>query len=117
MNEILEDFRNNKSGVSYPDCIKQNVHAQAFYGVILPVINEEEEYRVDLIGEIATKITDIVIKHTKVDWNNNVDIHNAIKQDIEDMLYYYYDTDLIKLSYEKIDEIIEKVINVALKRF
>ena len=34
MVKILYDYRNNNSGMSYPQAIKGNVHAQAFYGVI-----------------------------------------------------------------------------------
>lgn len=117
MNKILNDFRANKSGISYPKCIEQSVHAQAFYGVILPIINDTEEYDIDLIGEIAIKISEIIQEHTKVDWNNNADIHNAIAQDIDDMFYDYDKSGIIKLTFDKIDKITENVTIVALKRF
>lgn len=117
MSKILNDFRQNKSGISYPKCIEQSVHAQAFYGVILPIINEVEKYEIDLIGEIAIRIAEIIQEHTKVDWTNNVDIHNAIAQDIDDMFYDYEKSGKISLPLEKIDKIIENVTTVALKRF
>ncbi len=117
MSRILEDFRNNKSGISYPHCIKQSAHAQAFYGVILPIINDEKKYELDLIGEVAANITDIITEHTKVDWNNNVDIHNRIAQSIDDMFYDYEEKGLIELPYEKVEKIIENVMTVAIKRF
>ena len=117
MNKILNDFRANKSGISYPKCIEQSVHAQAFYGVILPIINDNEEYEIELIGEVATRIAEIIQEHTKVDWTNNVDIHHAIAQDIDDMFYDYEKSGLICLSLDKVDKIIENVTTVALKRF
>lgn len=117
ISKILDDFRTNKSGISYPKSIQQSVHAQAFYGVILPIINENEEYDINLIGEIAIKIAEIIQEHTKVDWNNNVDIHNNIAQDIDDMFYEYEKQGVIKLSFDKIDKVTENVTTVALKRF
>ena len=34
MKSIMEDYHAGKSIVSYPESIKHNVHAQAFYGVL-----------------------------------------------------------------------------------
>lgn len=117
MSKILNDFRNNRSDISYPECIKQSVNAQAFYGVILPIINGNEDVDINLIGEIAVKISEIIQKHTKVDWSRNIDIHNIIAQDIDDMFYEYEKDKIIKLDYDKIDKIIENVTTVALKRY
>lgn len=118
MSKILDDYRNNNSGVSYPECIKHSVNAQAFYGVILPIIDEKENVDINLIGEIAVKISEIIEKHTKVDWSRNVDIHNEIEQDIDDMFYDYEKANIIKLDYNnQISKIIENVISVALKRY
>ena len=113
----MNDFRENKSGIIYPEAIKRSVHAQAFYGVILPILNENEEYDIEFIGDIAIKIAKIVQEHTKVDWSGNTDIHNAIAQDIDDLFYELEKDNKIKLPYEKIDKIIENVTTVALKRF
>lgn len=116
MSKILDDFRSNNSGISYPNCIKQSIHAQAFYGVILPIINENDNVDINLIGEIAVKIADIIQRHTKVDWNTNPDIHKHIAQDIEDMLCDDYEN-IINHDFDKIDKIIENVTTIALKRF
>lgn len=117
MNKILNDFRENKSGVSYPQAIKGNVNAQAFYGVILPIINENEEYSIDTVGDVALRIADIIAKLTKVDWSNNIEIHNNIAQDIDDLFWTLEKDGIIKLTYDQIDKIIENVKAVALKRF
>lgn len=117
MTKILQDFRTNRSGISYPKSIEQSIHAQAFYGVILPIINDAEEYDIELVGDIAVKIAEIIQKHTKIDWKNNVDIHKAIAQDIDDMFFDYKNDGSIELPYDKVDKIIENVTTVALKRF
>jgi type I restriction enzyme R subunit len=116
MKDILADFRANKSGVTYPEAVKQNVHAQAFYGVILPIINEVADFDINLIGEVALDIADIIERCTKVDWENNVNIHNEIAQEIDD-LFWSYEKKGLKLPYEQVEKIIENVKTVAVKRF
>ncbi len=117
--KILDDFRQNRSGVSYPTNIKMNVHAQAFYGVILPIINDgvSENYDIELIGDISLKIAMIVQERTKVDWSENKDVHNQIAQDIDDLFYDLKNDGIIDVPYEKVEKIIENVTIVALKRF
>ena len=111
-----DDYRANRSGISYPENIKQNVHAQAFYGVILPIINENTYHDLNIIGEIALKITEIIQNWAKVDWANNIDIHKKIDQDIDD-LFGEYEHKGIKLEYQSVEKIMENVKKVAIKRF
>ena len=40
--EHSEDYRSGKSSVSYPERIKHNVHAQAFYGVITALFDDAQ---------------------------------------------------------------------------
>lgn len=119
MREIMEDYRSGRSSVSYPESIKNNVHAQAFYGVLTAIFDSEgkETISPDFSAEIALEITDIISRHSQVDWTNNTTIHNRIAQDIDD-LFYKYETDRgLKLSFDTIDKIIENVKTVALRRF
>ena len=116
MTKILDDFRSNRSGLNYPENIKQNVHAQAFYGVILPIINEKEYHDINIIGDIALKIAEIIKTWAKVDWENNIDIHNKIAQAIDD-LFWEYESKGVKLDYQDVEKIIENVKTVAIKRF
>lgn len=116
MTKILEDYRANRSGLNYPENVKQNVHAQAFYGVILPIINENAYHDLNIIGEIALKIAGIIKNWAKVDWVNNTDVHNRIAQDIDD-LFWENESKGIKLDYQDVEKIIEKVKTVAIKRF
>ena len=116
MTKILDDFRSNRSGLNYPENIKQNVHAQAFYGVILPIINEKEYHDINIIGDIALKIAEIIKTWAKLDWENNIDIHNKIAQAIDD-LFWEYESKGVKLDYQDVEKIIENVKTVAIKRF
>lgn len=91
MRTIMEDYHAGKSTVTYPESIKNNVHAQAFYGVLSAVFDEAKEAEVspDFVAEIAEEITKIVANHSQVDWTNNKTIHDRISQDIDDLFYDY----------------------------
>lgn len=119
MRSILEDYRSGRSSVSYPERIKHNVHAQAFYGVITALFDDAqvEGMTPDFAAEIAEEITAIIAKHSCVDWTNNQTIHNRISQDIDDLFYAYEKSRGMVLSFDLIDKVIENVKTVALRRF
>ena len=119
MRTIMEDYHTGKSTVTYPESIKNNVHAQAFYGVLSAVFDEAKEAEIspDFAAEIAEEITKIVANHSQVDWTNNKTIHDRISQDIDDLFYDYEKERGLKLSFDTIDKIIENVKTVALRRF
>lgn len=119
MRTIMEDYHAGKSTVTYPESIKNNVHAQAFYGVLSAVFDEAKEAEIspDFAAEIAEEITKIVANHSQVDWTNNKTIHDRISQDIDDLFYDYEKERGLKLSFDTLDKIIENVKTVALRRF
>ena len=119
MRSIMEDYIAGKSTISYPESIKNNVHAQAFYGVLAAIFDGEKGICIepDFVAEVSEEITKIIAKHSRVDWTNNKTIHDRISQDIDD-LFYGYEKDLgLELSFDIIDKIIENVKTVALRRF
>lgn len=119
MRSIMEDYHTGKSSVSYPESIKHNVHAQAFYGVISALFDDAqvEGMTAEFAAEIAVEITAIIAKHSQVDWTNNQTIHDRISQDIDDLFYEYEKKKGLVLEFELIDKIIENVKTVALRRF
>ncbi len=119
MRTIMEDYHAGKSTVSYPERIKSNVHAQAFYGVLNAIFDEvkNETITPDFVAEVAEAITRIIASHSQVDWTNNKTIHDRISQDIDDLFYDYEKNYGLALSFEMIDKIIDNVKTVALRRF
>lgn len=119
MRTIMEDYHAGKSTVSYPERIKTNVHAQAFYGVLAALFDEVEDEQItpDFVAEVSEEITKIVASHSQVDWTNNKTIHDRISQDIDDLFYQYEKERGLKLSFDLIDKIIDNVKTVALRRF
>lgn len=120
MEDIMNKYRGNKDDTSYPEPIKNNENAQAFYGVVNDIVKESNaEYRTDGdgLGNVALEIDNVIKENSKVDWYENVDVHNKIAQEIDDILYAYTQKNGIEIPFEDIDKIIEKVKNVALKRY
>ena len=119
MRSIMEDYRSGKSTVSYPEAIKNNVHAQAFYGVLAAIFDEVQDDTItpDFVAEVSIEITAIIAKHSQVDWTNNKTIHDRISQDIDDLFYEYEKARGLILSFDIIDKVIENVKTVALRRF
>ena len=119
MRTIMGDYHAGRSTVSYPERIKNNVHAQAFFGVLTALFDEVEDERItpDFVAEVSEEITKIVASHSQVDWTNNKTIHDRISQDIDDLFYKYEKEQGLKLSFDLIDKIIDNVKTVALRRF
>lgn len=119
MRTIMEDYHAGRSTVSYPERIKNNVHAQAFYGVLTALFDEVEDEQItpDFVAEVSEEITKIVASHSQVDWTNNKTIHDRISQDIDDLFYKYEKERGLKLSFDLIDKIIDNIKTVALRRF
>ncbi|MBQ9423244.1 MAG: type I restriction endonuclease subunit R [Pyramidobacter sp.] len=120
MQEILADYGAGKSSVQYPQRIKNDVNAQAFYGVICAQLDgmpQAAAVDADFAAEIAQEITQIVASHSQVDWSENRTIHNRIAQDIDDLFFRYEKERGLKLPFETVDKIIENVKTVALRRF
>ena len=119
MRTIMGDYHAGRSTVSYPARIKNNVHAQAFFGVLTALFDEVEDERItpDFVAEVSEEITKIVASHSQVDWTNNKTIHDRISQDIDDLFYKYEKERGLKLSFDLIDKVIDNVKTVALRRF
>lgn len=119
MREIMEDYRKGVSNIVYPEKIKGNAHAQAFYGVVCAILDESIDVakNVDVVGDVSIKIAEIVKKHDTVDWQTNPEIHHKIAQEIDDMFYELDINGIMSVDFDTIDKIIENVLTVALRRF
>ena len=119
MTKIMEEYRSGKTELKYPERIKDNVHAQAFYGVVSAILDEViplSENR-DIVADLSADITDIIKEYSKVDWTSNIDIHKKISHALDDLLYDYSDNNNWNLSFEIMDKIIDNFKTIALRRF
>ncbi len=119
MRSIMEDYSSGKDRTHYPERIKTNAHAQAFYGVLRAHLDEvvNERLTPDVVAELAETITNIIARHNQVDWSENETIHSRIAQQIDDLFYEYETKRGIHIALDTVDQIIEQVKIVAINRF
>ncbi|MDA2631656.1 type I restriction endonuclease subunit R [Bacillus cereus] len=121
MKDIMKDYRKGESNDDYPEVIKENQNAQAFYGVTKDIISEVIEtsasYGLDSLGDLAIKMDEVIKEHQKVDWHNNIEIHNRIAQNLDDLLFDFAEEHNTEIDYDTIDKIIEQIKAVALRRY
>lgn len=104
---------------AFPDEIKHNENAKAFYGVADSVLGHlaiDDEKARKISAAIATKIDDIIRELKVVDWKNNQDTQNDIRNEIDDYLYALRETEAVDLDVDSMDKIIEESIEIAKKR-
>lgn len=100
-----------------PDSIKGNDEACAYFGAVKSCFAESDIYE-SLLNDIAEKtalaIKNSIEKNWKVDFWNDDDAQNAVKNEIDDFLYdSIRDAHGIDLSTKQMDEIIHSTIKVA----
>lgn len=119
MTKIMEEYRSGSTELTYPDRIKDNVHAQAFYGVVSAILDDVLSLadNRDKVADLSADIADIISEYSKVDWTSNTDIHKKISHALDDLLYDYSDNNGWDLSFETMDKIIDNVKTIALRRF
>ncbi len=117
--EIAESIR-NRSGDSLPEKLRNHDVAKAFYGVILEPLGrhaaEQGEGR-ELSADAALKIDDIIQAERIVSWTSNADVQNRMKNQIEDYLHELKQETGIPLTFEDMDLILEKCLDIARRRY
>ncbi|WP_085992163.1 type I restriction endonuclease subunit R [Oceanobacillus senegalensis] len=118
MKDIMKDYRKGETDDDYPDVIKENRNAQAFYGVTKDIMSEVKEETAEYnLGGLALKMDNIIKEHQKVDWHDNIEIHNRIAQELDDLLFDFSKEQNVDLDFDTIDKIIEQIKTVALRRY
>lgn len=117
--EIAESIR-NRTGDSLPDKLRNHDVAKAFYGVILEPLGrhaaEPGEGR-ELSADAALKIEEIIQAERIVSWTSNADVQNRMKNQIEDYLHDLKQELGLSLTFEDIDLILEKCLDIARRRY
>ena len=103
-----------------PDKLSGNEDAMAYFGVIKPFL-EKHEANIETLEaaaiDTAIAIIGILDKHKKVHFWDDEDAQKQVVNDIDDYLYDELKTQRgIELSLDQMDDIIEKVLQVAKHR-
>jgi len=114
------DIRNKVVGKIHddvPDILSGNEDAMACYGVLKPFFEAQAPGLEPVVADTAIAIYDILEKHKKVHFWDDEDAQKQAINEIEDYLYDELKTEKgIALSLDQMDEIIEKVMQVAKHR-
>ncbi|MBL6956223.1 MAG: type I restriction endonuclease subunit R [Chlorobium phaeobacteroides] len=114
------DIRNKVVGKVHddvPDILSGNEDAMACYGVLKPFFEDHAPGLEPVVADTAIAIYDILEKHKKVHFWDDEDAQKQAINEIEDYLYDELKTEKgIALSLDQMDEIIEKVMQVAKHR-
>lgn len=121
MKDIMREYQSGQTIEKYPEVIKENRNAQAFYGLTRDILSEIKDssasYDTNMLGELASEMDKVIKKHQKVDWHDNLEIHKRIDQELDDLLFDYKDKLNVEIDFDTIDKIIEQVKTVALRRY
>ena len=122
MYKHFDDYE-EKDIIKYPETIKGNGDARAFYGSIVDRVKEKDgEYKVDRelkeeFADLSLEIKDAIEELTKVDWHNNRDVNDSITQAVEDLTYDFSQKHNLDLSWAEIDIILGEIKKIAYERF
>lgn len=117
--EIAEAIR-SRSGDTLPEPLRNHDVARAFYGIVQEVLAQHSGNDIDLpsIGAaIALKIDEIIQQEKIVNWTTNLDVQNRMKNEIEDYLHDLDGESSLELSFDEIDRIMEKCLDIGRRRY
>ncbi len=69
------------------------------------------------IAEAAIRIDDAILCERIVNWPTNTDVQNRMREGIDDALFDLNTRARLDLSFNQIDEILEKCLDVARRRY
>jgi type I restriction enzyme R subunit len=116
--EIADSVR-NRTGDDLPEQLRHHEVARAFYGVVLQVLAPHADGK-DLKpagADAALAIDDIIRREKIVNWTTNRDVQNRMKNEIEDYLFQVKQEQDIPLTFEEIDAILERCLDIARVRY
>jgi type I restriction enzyme R subunit len=70
-----------------PERLRQDTHAQVFWGLARRNLDKAGLSDSELAADIALEASRIMHKHRKIGWQNDRDIENQIRNDIDDFLF------------------------------
>jgi type I restriction enzyme R subunit len=105
----------NRSGDNIPAKLNGHEVAKAYFGIVKDSLNNQAEKPAfeAAASAAALAIEQMVEKNRIVNWADNLNIQNRMKNEIEDFLFDWKEEHDIDLSYDQIDDILEQSIHVA----
>ncbi len=116
--EIAEGIRARTSD-DLPQVLEHEDVARAFYGVLRESLSKylpASELR-EAASQTALEIDAVVRREIIVSWTRNEDVKNRIRNGIEDLLHDLGAARGIELSFDEIDAVLERCLDIARARY
>lgn len=113
----IRDQMVRRDTTDIPEPIRDDPLGRAFYGCLREALSDVQGSGDDaetLSAEAAVQLVGIINSHRRVDWAQDPDVENAMKNDIDDYIF-----DVIRgehnvpISTEAIDALIDRLLMVA----
>jgi type I restriction enzyme R subunit len=117
--DIAEKVR-NRTGDDLPEKLRNLDVAQAFYGELQPILQPHAADTATLkaaSADVAVGIDEIIRRFKIVNWTTNADVQNRMRNAIEDYLHDLNAQRGIDLSFDEIDEVLERTLDIARVRY
>ncbi len=115
--ETIRDQVRDRSVDDVPEPVRYNQSARAFYGIVretlAPYAGQAGMDPATLGADAALQIEKIIEDKHVVNWTQNPDVQNQMRNEIDDYLYDVKHRLGIPMSVEDIDVIMEKCLDVA----
>ena len=111
METAMDDYRTKKPMSKYPKTIQDKPREQALYDLLQKHLNADKTFQdTDRFGELAEQVIQGAQKHIKVDFQNNPDVQNRIKQEILVTWYNFCTEQGVNVDLNRLSEIMPQLI-------
>jgi type I restriction enzyme, R subunit len=117
--DIAEAVRSRRSDSSMPAPLRHHEAARAFFGVMSETLagHSPPDDIKDALAHTARRVDDIIQKERIVNWTSNLDVQNRMQTEIEDALHDFKNETGTQLSFDEIDSILERCMDIARRRY
>jgi type I restriction enzyme R subunit len=117
LEDIRDRVRERRAYEDVPEVLKTREVAKSYYDILRDqfrtaglAVDEGEAAR------LAAVVDDVIQARRKVDWADDVDVQNQMKIAIEDEIFAFKQAQGLKLNFDTIDVLLDRIIDVARRR-
>jgi len=106
----------NRTDEDIPKQLKNHEVAKAYFGTLNEILTRFKSAHVDfdnVLADFSLTIDEVIERHRKVNWTQDMDTQNRMKTAIEDLLFEMKEKASIDLTFDEIDAILEQCLNIA----
>lgn len=120
LNNAFDLYGKLEDGDSLPEKLRNQEVAKAFFGALKDLLGrhcEDAGTGRELAADAALQIDQFIQEEKIVSWTTNSDVQNRMKNRIEDYLHDLKDETGLAITFEGIDDILEKCLDIAKRRY